>query len=195
MILSEPTELLWAFIGLILTIIGTHVGASIAAPPWAWFQSGIHVHSLGVSYQIGAVLLIGCLGGRNSAALSQIAYLFLGLLDFPVFTNGGGLDYYQEPTFGYLLGFVPGAWVCGWLAFQASPKIESLAFSSLCGLLSIHVCGLFYAALGYAFGWLEATVSLPIFVLKYSIYLFPSQLAIVCGLAIFAYLIRKALFY
>jgi len=35
------------------------------------------------------------------------------------FAQGGGIDYPKQPQFGYLLGFIPGAWVCGFLAFQA----------------------------------------------------------------------------
>jgi biotin transport system substrate-specific component len=77
----------------------------------------------GVSFQVGAVLLTGCVGGKNAAALSQIAYLILGLalfqvFEFPVFTQGGGLSYVREPGFGYLMGFVPAGWVCGYLAFK-----------------------------------------------------------------------------
>ena len=69
--------------------------------------------SLGVTYQIGGVLLVGCLGGKNAGALSQIAYLVMGLTLLPVFADGGGIGYVKLSQFGYLLGFIPGAWICG----------------------------------------------------------------------------------
>ena len=150
-------ELLWALIGLILTIGGTWLEVFITNGPWNW-GGGIEVLSLGVSFQVGAVLLVGCLGGQNAAALSQVAYLSLGLLlfqafDLQVFTQGGGISYLREPSFGYLLGFIPAAWVCGYLAFWESLKLENLALSCLGGLLTIHGVGLVYLPLAYVLQW------------------------------------------
>ncbi len=197
-------EILWAFIGLLLTIGGTFLEASMTSPPWSWSQQGISIYSLGVTYQIGAVLLVGCVGGKNAGALSQIAYLILGLTWLPVFTKGGGWGYLKEPTFGYLLGFIPGAWVCGALAFQAPARLESLAFSSLCGLFSIHVTGLLYLILSYFFsggasnplptGGLE-TFPLVQEILKYSIYPLPAQLAVACAVTVLAFVLRRLMFY
>ena len=87
-------------------------------PPWTWSENGIQFGSLGIYCQVGAVLLTGCLGGKNAGILSQIAYIFVGLFWLPVFTQGGKLSYLMEPTFGYILGFVPAAGGCGWLALS-----------------------------------------------------------------------------
>lgn len=182
---------MWALIGLLLTIGGTFLEASIASPSWNLFQEGIPIHSLGVTYQIGAVLLVGCLGGKNAGALSQIAYLALGLMWLPVFTEGGGLDYIKQPTFGYLVGFIPGAWVCGWLAFKMPPRLEFLAFSCICGLLCVHAIGLLYLAItsiGTASAIADASF-------RYSIYPLPGQLAIVCAVTVVAFLLRRLMFY
>ncbi len=196
-----PFELLWALIGLVLTIVATWMEAFILNPPWDWGQSGVALLSLGVSFQVGAVLLTGCVGGKNAAALSQIAYLVLGLalfqvFEFPVFTQGGGLSYVREPGFGYLLGFVPGGWLCGYLAFQEPPKIESLAFSGLCGLGVIHVCGLVYLTFASLLGWLEnVSTSYWELVLNYSILPLPGQLVVVCAVAVLSLALRHLLFY
>jgi biotin transport system substrate-specific component len=194
-IVAAPIELLWAFIGLILTIGGTLIGASITSPPWSWEASGIQTYPLGVTCQIGAVLLASCLGGRNAGVLSQIAYLALGLAGFPVFTQGGGIGYIREPMFGYLLGFVPGAWICGSLAFKAPPRLESLTFSCLCGLLTIHVVGLTYLIFGYLFSWVNSTSPLLEAVLKYSYHALPGQLALTCAVTVLAFAIRHLMFY
>ena len=192
----SPTELVWALIGLLLTIGGTFLEASMASPPWLWSQSGIPTYSLGVTYQIGAVLLVGCLGGKNAGALSQIAYLVLGLTWLPVFTQGGGFNYIQQPSFGYLLGFVPGAWLCGLLAFRMSPKLESLAFSCLCGLATIHALGLSYLLLGHYLNFTASnTVPLLPLVMKYSYYPLPGHLAIVCAVTVLGFILRRIMFY
>nr|WP_199306478.1 biotin transporter BioY [Pseudanabaena sp. FACHB-2040] len=169
--------------------------------PWDWSQTGLRVQSLGVTFQVGAVLLTGCLGGKNAAALSQIAYLFLGLILFqvfelPVFTQGGGLSYVREPGFGYLIGFVPAGWICGYLAFRSAPKIETLAYSSVCGLGMIHGCGLAYLTLASLLGWLQTTsASYWDLLLTYSIQPLPGQLAVVCAVAVIAFVMRHLLFY
>lgn len=189
-------ELLWAFVGLLLTIGGTFLPAFVTNPAWLWEHQGLHPQPLGVTYQIGAVLLVGCIGGKNAAALSQIAYLALGLTVLPVFSQGGGIGYVQQPTFGYLLGFVPGAWVCGWLAFKAKARLESLAFSCLCGLASIHLIGLSYLMATH-FLKLAGTETLPLMpaVLRYSVHPLPGQLALVCAVTVLAFLLRRLMFY
>lgn len=194
--MSAPTELLWALIGLILTIGGTFLEAFITTPPWNWGDHGVQAQSLGVTCQIGAVLLVGCLGGRNAAAISQIAYLLLGLTWVNVFAQGGGVGYVQQPTFGYLLGFIPGAWICGFLAFRVPTRLESLAFSSLAGLFTIHVVGFSYLVLAYFSGWLGSPApSLLQAILTYSIYPLPGQLAIVCAVTVLAFVLRHLMFY
>lgn len=191
-----PTDLLWALIGLILTIGGTFLEAFITNPPWAWAQSGLQPQSLGVTYQVGAVLLVGCLGGKNAAAISQMAYLLLGLLWLNIFAEGGGLDYVHRPSFGYLLGFVPGAWICGNLAFRVPVRLESLAFSSLCGLLAIHTVGLGYLTIAHSAEWLNAPIpSFGELVFTYSISPMPGQLAIVCAVTVISFVLRNLLFY
>lgn len=196
-----PFELLWALIGLVLTIVATWMEAFTVNPPWNWGQTGLEVLSLGVSFQVGAVLLTGCVGGKNAVALSQVAYLVLGLalfrlFEFPVFTQGGGLGYVREPSFGYLLGFLPGGWVCGYLAFQDPPKLENLAVSSLCGLGVIHACGLVYLTFASLLGWLS-TVSASYWelVMNYSILPFPGHLVVVCAVSVLSLVLRQLLFY
>lgn len=193
--MSPSTELLWALIGLLLTIGGTFLPASLALPLWSG-GSPLHALPLGVTYQIGAVLLVGCLGGKNAAALSQIAYIMLGLTWLPIFAQGGGIGYLGEPTFGYILGFVPGAWVCGYLAFRAAPRLETLALSCLCGLLSIHIVGISYLAINQLVGWItKSGITLADALTRYSVNPLPGQLAIVCAVALIAFALRQVMFY
>ena len=81
----------------------TAVGAFITIP----------VPPVPFSLQIFFAILAGALLGSRQGAMSIVIYLLLGLCGLPVFTKGAGLSYLLQPTFGYLLGFVPAAWLCG----------------------------------------------------------------------------------
>ncbi|MBD2480460.1 biotin transporter BioY [Planktothrix sp. FACHB-1365] len=194
--MTPALEFLWAIIGVLLTIGGTFLEAFVTDPSWLWQQQNVEVHSLGVTYQIGAVLLVGCLGGKNAAAMSQIAYLALGLTILPVFSEGGGLDYFKQPTFGYLLGFIPGGWICGFLAFKALPKLELLAFSCLCGLLTVHSMGIMYLTISHLInGASTQGILLTEAFEKYSLQPLPGQLAVSCAVAVLSYILRGLMFY
>lgn len=194
--LAASNQLLWSMIGLLLTMGGTFLEAHVTTLPWSWSHNGIHTSSLGVTYQIGGVLLVGCLGGKNAGALSQIAYLVMGLTLLPVFADGGGIGYVKLSHFGYLLGFIPGAWICGYFAFKAKPRLETLAFSCLCGLLTVHICGISYLIVSYVLHWQGTeTLSLMQAMLKYSWFALPGQFAVVCAVVVIAYVLRHLMFY
>ncbi|MEL7067995.1 MAG: biotin transporter BioY [Cyanobacteria bacterium J06581_3] len=199
-----PSELLWAFIGLILTIGSTWVEASVLQVPLgAWLNQsggGLEASSLGVTFQVGAALFTGCMGGRNAAVLSQVAYITLGIVLFErfglqVFAQGAGLGYLREPSFGYLLGFIPAGWVCGALAYREKAALERLAFGAISGLFVVHLCGLSYLVLGHLFRWLPATPSLGTAIIDYSLVQIPGQVMVSCAIALIAFGLRKALFY
>lgn len=195
---NAANEFLWALIGLLLTIFTTFLPASTTNLPWNWSHDGVVSLPLGVTYQIGAVLLTGCMGGRNAGALAQVAYVILGLSWLPVFAHGGDWEYFKEPSFGYILGFIPGAWICGLMAFRSRAKIETLAFSGILGLLVIHACGLVYLV---ALSFINPSndglspASLGNYVVNYSLIPLPGQLVIVCVIAMIAYFLRLILFY
>ncbi|KYC40052.1 biotin biosynthesis protein BioY [Scytonema hofmannii PCC 7110] len=194
--LAASNQLLWSMIGLLLTMGGTFLEAHVTTLPWNWSHQGVHTFSLGVTYQIGGVLLVGCLGGKNAGALSQIAYLVMGLTLLPVFAEGGGIGYVKLSHFGYLLGFIPGAWICGYFAFKAKPRLETLTFSCFCGLLTVHICGITYLIISSVLQW-QGTETLPLTqaMLKYSWFALPGQLAVVCAVVVIAYVLRHLMFY
>ncbi len=105
----------------------TAVGAFITIP----------VPPVPFSLQIFFAILAGALLGSRQGAMSIVIYLLLGLCGLPVFTKGAGLSYLLQPTFGYLLGFVPAAWLCGkssrFEKQQLSDDAGGLFFGSRCG--------------------------------------------------------------
>jgi len=189
-----PEVLLWAAMGLVLTVAGTFIPASCFAAPWSWFGDGLGIQTLGVSYQVGAVLLTACLGGKNAALLSQIAYVLLGVIGLPIFDRGGGWEYLQQPNFGYLLGFLAGAWLCGWLSFQTLVRFSALIGSCLVGLMAIHLVGLIYLIGMYFTVGLSSINSLTEGIFIYSLQPLPGQLAVVCAVSLVAFVMRKLMF-
>jgi biotin transport system substrate-specific component len=196
---SLLAEVFLAIAGLLLTIFATFVEVFVTNPPWQWWEQGIYPSSLGTTYQVGAVLLTACVAGAKAGAIAQVGYILLGLSWLPIFAFGGGWDYWQQPTFGYLLGFIPGAWCCGELAYRSRAKIERLALSALAGLGVIHLTGIVYLGL---LGVLPlgnppvlALAQIPLAIMAFSVAALPGQAIVVCLSAVLAYFLRKLLFY
>ena len=68
---------------------------------------------LPLTLQTFFVVLAGLTLGEKRGALAVAIYVAAGLMGLPVFTAGGGPGYVLNPTFGYILGFIAGAWLAG----------------------------------------------------------------------------------
>lgn len=125
------------------------------------------------------VILSGMILGPFYGALSQAAYLFLGLAGLPVFSQGGGMGYLFKPTFGYLLGYPLASVVIGRLLFGRDRSCgvrmvstSRLAFAGALGLAAIFIPGVIvlYVNLNFVAGkpisvpavlWSGALIFLP----------------------------------
>ena len=210
--ISRPYILVWTIIGLFLTIGANFVPVYAISSPVQWLSQGITAYPLGFKCQVGAVLLVSCLGGRTAGVFAQIAYLLLGLIWLKIFNDGGGFEYLQKPAFGYLLAFIPGAWVCGQFAFKqtrskaamgsgsvnmtSKPQLEHLGFSCLCGLVTIHFFGVLYSV-GFKMIDLQQSGNFNLLdsIVSYSIYPLFSQLLLACAAASIAFVLRRVMFY
>ena len=67
----------------------------------------------------------------------------LGLLGLPIFTEGGGFWYLLKPSFGYILGFIVGAYVTGKMAAKTSNFWHILG-ANLVGLAIVYGMGMVY---------------------------------------------------
>jgi len=97
-----------------------------------------------VTGQTFAVLLVGAALGRWRGAAAVITYLAEGAAGLPVFAGGSaGPSVLLGPTAGYLLGFVPGAWLCGFLAEHGwDRRVGSTILSMILGNVVIFAVGL-----------------------------------------------------
>jgi biotin transport system substrate-specific component len=69
-----------------------------------------------VTAQTFVVLVLGILLGSQKGALALTLYLAEGIAGLPVFAGGFGASALAGPTGGYLVGFIPAAYIVGRLA-------------------------------------------------------------------------------
>lgn len=96
------------------------VAAQISVPLWP----------VPVTGQTLAVLLVGVALGPWRGAASLLLYALIGLAGLPVFANltGGPLSV-LKPSFGFVIGFIPAAFVGGWIARKAWDRHFVRAFA------------------------------------------------------------------
>ena len=118
----------------IFTVL-TAVGAFIKIP----------VPVVPFTLQVLFTMLAGLLLGSRLGALSVGLYMILGLAGLPVFTQGGGLWYLLQPTFGYILGFILGSYVTGKMTEQRDTlTFGRILIAKFAGLAIIYVMGMIY---------------------------------------------------
>jgi biotin transport system substrate-specific component len=87
-----------------------------------------------------------CLGAKLGA-LSQAVYVCIGLIGFPVFTEGGGIGYVLKPTFGYLIGFILCAFIIGLL----TERMKEMNFLKVFGALMAGIACLYLLGVPYMY--------------------------------------------
>lgn len=88
------------------------------------------------------VMFSGLILGGRLAALSQLVYVLVGLMGIPIFAHGGGPGYVLQPTFGYLLGFIFGAYIIGRFTERRDRlKRSFLLLVLLAGIMAIYLPG------------------------------------------------------
>ncbi len=98
-------------------------------------------------------LLAGALFPPRAAATTQAVYLMLGLLGLPLFSQGGGMAYLFQPTFGYLLAMPLTAALVAWGVelMARPPALRSLALVMAMGAFFLLVFGTLW--LYFSFAW------------------------------------------
>lgn len=133
----------------------------------------IPIGSVPVTLQTFAVALAGFLLGKKKGAICATLYLLMGAIGLPVFSAmQGGFGPFLAPTGGFLIGFIPLAFFCGF----GKDKRSAAIFGAL-GLVCLHITGVIYMCLVSHTEPLTTllTVSLP-FSLKDAICLFAAYI-------------------
>lgn len=131
---------------------------AIAGSLALWLSAKLQVpfYPVPMTMQTFVVLVIGTSFGWRLGAATVALYLLEGVLGLPVFAGtpekGIGLAYMVGPTGGYLLGYLPAAALCGFLAGRGwDRRIVTTALSMLLGTVVIYAFGLSW--LGTVVGW------------------------------------------
>jgi biotin transport system substrate-specific component len=126
---------------VVLGTLALAIAARIQVPVWP-------VH---VTLQTMVVAVIaGALGARLGVATLAL-YLAEGLAGLPVFSTGGGIGYIFSPSFGFIVGWLPMAFIIGTYAERAGSRVLPLA------LVMIAADAVAFA---FGFGWLMLVASL-----------------------------------
>ena len=98
-----------------------------------------------ITAQTLGVMLAGIILGPRDGALAVLLFLFVVLLGAPFLSGGrGGLGVLFGPTVGFLLGFVPAAFVSGLVMARLKPlPVFAAAFVAAItgGIVVVYACG------------------------------------------------------
>ena len=101
-----------------------------------------------ISLATFAVMLAGVLLGGKMGAASQLVYLLLGAVGLPVFAGWtGGADKIFGMTGGYLVGYIPLAWLTGLIyrkwgsRAKMSIRITVMILAMTVGNIALYVLG------------------------------------------------------
>ena len=118
-----------------LIAVGTHI--RIPAP------------LLPLTLQTLFVILAGLVLGKKYGAVSVCVYVAAGVIGLPVFTGS-----VLSPSFGYILGFIAGAWTAGYIAEKFRPCFWTWTAGGIAATLIIYIIGIpyYYAVSKYYLG-------------------------------------------
>jgi biotin transporter BioY len=96
---------------------------------------------------VPAAVFIGYILGVPLGLAAVAGFLLLGLIGPYVgilpLASGGGIDYWRQPTFGYLIGIIGGAWFAGRITMASVSSLRQVA-AIIGALLITHIFGLLY---------------------------------------------------
>lgn len=100
---------------------------------------------LSITFQMLFALLAGIILGPVKGMIAMTVYLALGLVGLPVFSLGGGIGYILQPSFGFILGFIPGAYVSGitYGKLNSKPYSKTL-WAYFAGAAVVYAIGITY---------------------------------------------------
>ena len=105
----------------------------------------IPVGPVPITLQLLFTTLAGVLLGWKLGALSAFIYFAIGMMGFPIFTGGGGIGYIVNPTFGFLVAFIFGTALTGYLTENMKKlSVFKLFIACYAGLGIVYVIGVSY---------------------------------------------------
>ncbi|MBQ0041718.1 MAG: biotin transporter BioY [Lachnospiraceae bacterium] len=129
--LGNPKKLALCGLFVALIAVGTFIKIPIPVVPF--------------TLQFLFTMMAGLFLGPTAGAVCVLVYMLLGLVGLPIFAEGGGLFYVLKPSFGYIIGFVVGTYVTGFMV-KRSKKLTypSVLIANFAGLFFVYLLGMVY---------------------------------------------------
>lgn len=118
---ARGTRLATQIGAVILGTIALTVAAKIQVPVWP-----VHI----TLQSMVVAVIAGALGWRLGVATVAL-YIAEGLAGLPVFSTGGGIGYIFSPSFGFIVGWLPMAFIAGLVAEKSRGRIVPMALGFL----------------------------------------------------------------
>tara|TARA_Y100001968_G_scaffold226108_1_gene208894 strand:- start:3145 stop:3717 length:573 start_codon:yes stop_codon:yes gene_type:complete len=187
--LEKFSSIVKAITGVMLIIVCSMIPSSIILPQE---DLSLSISQLGSTWQIQGLLLISLVCGPQIGTISAISYLIIGLFYLPVFHGGGSVGYILTHEFGYLLGFIPAAWICGFLAKKDSKtNLINYSFYTLLSLIILHIIGIIYLIFAKIFGnWIDNLYDI---IIVNTFIPFPTQLLLCISISLLAIILKRLL--
>ncbi len=120
--------------------------------------------------QIPVIMFVCSLLGKKMATVTTMLYILTGLFIVPIFALGGGIQYFGEYGFGYILGYIPAVVLAGSF-LDNKYSYWNMIKAAVLGVLTIHFIGILYmliivlirkSGMDFALGWIHAQSGLKI---------------------------------
>lgn len=122
-------------------------------------RATLEIGAVPLTLQTLMVFLAGMVLGARDGAISQILYVGLIALGLPWDARALGPAVFAGPTWGYLVGFIPCAFVTGYLVEHAGSRIWQRVAAGLIGSIFVFLPGMIVLKYTLALSWDAALVS------------------------------------
>lgn len=126
---------------VILGTVALAIASKIQVPVWP-----VHI----TLQSMVVALIAGSLGWRLGVATIAL-YIAEGLAGLPVFSTGGGIGYIFSPSFGFIVGWLPMAFIAGFVA----EKMRGRALPMALGFLAADA-----VSFAFGFAWLMVVANM-----------------------------------
>jgi biotin transport system substrate-specific component len=110
-----------------------------------------------ITGQTLAIGLAATILGSRYGTISVLLYLFIGAVGVPVFAEfSGGFSKIVGPTGGYLVGFVPAAFVMGWILEKTSFTYLNAMIANTIGMVVTLFFGTVWLKIAMDMTWAAA---------------------------------------
>ena len=123
-VLSPKSQSARLVINLVTVVLGSLVLALSA-------KVSVPVMPIPVTLQTMVVAALAAGFGWRIGVATVALYIVEGLSGLPVFATGGGLDYIMRPSFGFILGYLPMAYIIGRAADLGASRRLVLLFGAM----------------------------------------------------------------